>query len=110
MRRVGTNNSYPFLIMKNEEILKRAIEKARKNGYGKLTDFSQHDYSYWSSFTRYYGTIFKHSFAKAFWGIKWDSDSLAKQTCNDKYKAPWRYHLQQMVLEKEPLKYLEKYL
>jgi hypothetical protein len=43
--------------------------------------------------------IFSHSFAKAFWG-------------EEKYTGIycWQHHLQMMVLEEEPLKYLEKWL
>lgn len=31
-------------------------------------------------------------------------------TYNNKYIGDWKYHLQQMVLEEEPLRYLEKFL
>lgn len=39
-----------------------------------------------------YMIIFQHSFAKAFWG------------------EDWRYYLQQIVLKKEPIEYLSKFL
>lgn len=44
--------------------------------------------------------IFSHDFAKAFWG-------------EEKPKVPitlWQHHLQQMVLEEDPIKYLETFL
>jgi len=48
--------------------------------------------------------VFNHDFAKAFWFL-------------DKKKNPyfrnggsWQFHLQQMVLEENPIKYLEKFL
>lgn len=56
--------------------------------------------------------VFNHAFAKAFWG------EVAEEPCDDcKYKPdencevcfPWRYHLQQMVLEDNPLDYIRKY-
>ena len=66
--------------------------------------------------------IFSHDFAKSFWGEK----KMEGILYNDNHFAPngddlhgvelrydgfeWQYHLQQMVLEKEPLKYLEKFL
>ena len=59
--------------------------------------------------------IFSHDFAKAFWGtetirdkenefpyLKADYDRL--KTCER-----WQYHLQQMVLEDDPIKYLERF-
>ncbi len=65
-------------------------------------------------------TIFSHQFAKAFWGEEFINDN---NICKDESQDPilndayinsnmkiWQYHLQQMVLEPEPLKYLEKFL
>lgn len=69
--------------------------------------------------------IFSHDFAKAFWGkqehnLRRDFDyneliDYCKCGYREIYdgggnKYCWEYHLQQMVLEKEPLKYLEKFL
>ena len=76
--------------MNNNQILEKAIKKAVKNGYEPYYD----DYE-----------IFSHDFAKAFWGFKlifFDETMEAE--------IYWRYHLQQMVLEEEPLQYLEKFL
>ncbi len=50
----------------------------------------------------YYSIIFQQEFAKAFWH---DSEKY-----NDNDIRHWKGRLQQMVLEKEPLKYLERYL
>jgi len=73
-----------------------------------------------------YDTIFSHSFAKAFWGEKdyWHdtkctcggvgihiSDDTHDTDCKRvKCKRGFKFHLQQLVLEPEPLKYLEKFL
>lgn len=68
--------------------------------------------------------IFSHDFAKAFWGKGYDTYEKEKVPNtlvryyfqdgdgNDIYShlESWEYHLQQMVLEKEPLEYLEKFL
>jgi len=63
--------------------------------------------------------IFSHEFAKAFWGErnftvvkpKNDPTSHPREKSIYNYDKPaWQYHLQQMVMENEPLKYLEKFL
>ncbi len=114
--------------MKNEQILKKAIEKAKKNGwdaygfknhqvvmggialYEGKGDFVNNErngnlYSDWD-------IVFSHDFAKAFWG-----DELYVDEFNQYYMSrigepltKAQYHLQQMVLEEEPIKYLGKFL
>jgi len=97
--------------MKNEIILKKVIEKAVKNGWtmwnmvGVKSTIVNEKRCSWSGAKEFgigfFGggvftlndIIFSHKFAKAFWG-----------------EEEWGYQLQQMVLEKEPLKYLEKFL
>lgn len=70
--------------------------------------------------------IYNHDFAKAFWGekdYKYDGDESDFEDKHFQAGNPtgvdwclyyvgknWQYHLQQMVLEKEPLKYIEKFL
>ena len=49
--------------------------------------------------------IFSHDFAKAFWG---DKNYLDPDRAY--YIPAWKHHLQQIVLEEKPLKYLEKFL
>ena len=102
--------------MTNEQmlqILQKAIEKAMKNGW-KFPDNVNHklelvktDPSYltlWLKDNRYYSVIFSRSFAKALWG---EEETLTVDRKTGKY---WEINLQQMVLEKEPLKYIEKFL
>ena len=121
--------------MSNKEILKKAIEKAVKNGY----KYSQKAFDYFMEAERktlsdyvfqeklYYPIIFSRPFAKAFWGEKeymayyagyneW-ADATKKASKNAEYDDEqhnrmflWQYHLQQMVLVEQPLKYLERYL
>lgn len=82
--------------MTNEQILKLAIEKAKGNGW--ITNIISVNPGYEHEF------IFRHDFAKAFWGECSDQDMAAgSHNC-------WSHHLQQMVLEENPLKYLEKFL
>ena len=88
--------------MTNETILKKAIEKAKKNGYRFLNIIydGKDTLENCSEENLYYQFIFSHGFAKAFWGEE------------DKWWGlkNWQYHLQIMVLEKEPLLYLKKFL
>ena len=101
--------------MTDKEILKKAIEKTYKNGWGKGVDDRKlawtiaHDmnvryYRYW------YSIIFSHSFAKAFWG-EGDTGGDDCKSCgyNGCYKV-WKYHLSKMVLEPKPLQYLRRFL
>lgn len=111
--------------MTNQEILKKVIEKSQENKYS--LDLSN-DNLYWLK-TWLEGTnfldfpyeiiIFSHDFAKLFWGeanvcLACGKDVLKDSDCWANDDTPeikeWEYHLQQMVLEKEPLKYLEKFL
>lgn len=90
-------------------ILLGCIEKAEKNGYaipffskkliikkivdGKLPIIAS------------YGLLISYEFAKAFWGEKiLDKDMIISKN------PSWKYHLQEMVLWKNPLNYLEKFL
>ena len=118
--------------MNNEQILKKAIEKAMGNGWGtfkevkdlgvaiiKVPDkdtivmnWENIGYSYHT-----YSIIFSHDFAKTIWGeeklefLPEDSGLSAENNQAIYFEKPvYFYHLQQMVLEKEPLKYIEKFL
>lgn len=99
--------------MNRETILRKAIEKAVKNGYkgnlitklssGKCVTHCSH-----------IELIFSHDFCKAFWGedVTWlPTKQLNKLGRKEKFiKRDWQYHLQQMVLEKDPLIYLKKFI
>ena len=136
--------------MTNKEILKKAIEKAIKNGYEVPKDLRfypvlpKNPITLWSGdpitykelketgyedFTEqitFWGDdsvesiIFSHSFAKAFWGKKCNCShcQVYKKTKQlitaipfpKNHNLGWQFYFQQMVLEKNPLKYLEKFL
>jgi len=118
--------------MTNKEILQKAIEKAEKNGYQcepkvrwalfQGTHFACTKSAFFSRNQNYhvqntdregsqpgevrrwhsiFSIIFSHEFAKAFWG-----EEVAIHSSTSK----WEYHLSRIVLEKEPLRYLEKFL
>ena len=117
--------------MTNEQILKKAIEKAEENGLdilelGNNTGFDieclQASLSLDCQVSWHlYHFIFSHSFAKAFWGNYYVcSNCLRRLEEEGCYKfsngrqhvfttISWKGHLQQMVLEPQPLKYLEKF-
>ena len=109
--------------MTNEQILKKAIEKAIKNGW-KHQDIQEEDCSKLYIENKMVNCIiFSHYFAKAIWGEEiietygWDKgnhddnrERELKFFCYTYKKPAWQYHLQQMVLKEEPLKYLEKFI
>lgn len=105
----------------NKEILQRAIEKAEENGWKKPAIIMHEDtIDLWNPVdleddqVYVYGIIFSHEFAKAFWGEGDKSFGRRMLRIGDAYypfyKNGWRLHLQQMVLEEEPLKYLAMFL
>lgn len=114
--------------MTNEQIFKKAIEKAVKNGWNKekwglniipSVDFEfYHDGFYYKFESRFYPLemiIFSHDFAEKFWGNKNTLVIVKKvmghQTqCCVKDLPAWKHHLQQMVLEKDPILYLKRFL
>ena len=110
--------------MTNEQIIKKEIEKAIKNGwrdyaYDEVVTRSDGQIQLQSSsadleplrFVSINDIIFSHDFAKAFWGEEnypiTEIEYGGHKVLLDKV---WKARLQQMVLEKEPLKYLEKFL
>jgi hypothetical protein len=89
--------------MTDSEILKKAVEKAVKNGFKEEIECEAS--SYYSEDPCVYTNIFSHDFAKAFWG-----EGTLKIDFHNNTAPAWQYHLRRMVLEPEPLKYLERFL
>lgn len=87
--------------MTNKEILKKAIEKVTEGGY-EGCDLTCDRYT---EYGEYYHVIFSHDFAKAFW-----KRSHEREVSDFLSISGWQYRLQQMVLEEEPLKYIERAL
>ena len=118
--------------MTNEQILKKAIEKAVENGFkfhgnnkswsvsgGGLVDSKSLTieliaYSGETKLTAYpdwVRTIFSHEFAKAFWGEEeMHGEAECYYGCCMMCMDAYLYHLSKMVLEEEPLLYIEKFL
>lgn len=116
--------------MRKQEILEKAFKKAKRNGWKQSfwTRWSDNAWEDYSENDEHLMWIFKHDFARAFFGEKpfvWKetsgrpyilasgkAGSLTLKTNGDWEVSmqEWEYHLQQMILEKEPLKYLEQFL
>ena len=103
--------------MTNVQILKKAIEKAIKNGWDK------NNKSYWKNIASskellelyvsenaYFSLIFSHDFAKAFWGEEDAQIEVGEKKLIGANVPNWMWHIQQMVREKDPIKYLEKFI
>lgn len=99
--------------MTNQQILTKAIEKAIEGGwelpheaydfearpndmirFTSIDDETQ-DPGIW--YMPLEQLIFYHDFAKALWGDGWNATST---------QPNWQYHLQQMVIAEDPIKYL----
>lgn len=110
--------------MTNTEILTKAIEKAIDSGWDA---WGWPDYSVWTddyavifydkseevdptkmvergNLIELNSIIFSHDFAKALWGTK------IHQTSYEDFPEEWQYHLQQMVIAEDPIKYLGEHL
>lgn len=116
--------------MTKEQILKKAIERAVKNGLKKTSVpcIMINVYDLCGGMEECFNIIFNHDFAKAFWKTKKFKTITVKRNTYDwearppkiiqttKFKRTfrdgksWQSHLQQMVLSKDPIKYLEKHL
>ena len=88
--------------MTDKEMLRKAFQKAYGENFLEEVFEDEIKYGVTPEYVRQ--AVFEHSFAKAFWG----EESISPRIIG----APtaWKYHLQQMVLEEEPLKYLAKFL
>lgn len=115
--------------MTDAMILSKAIEKAEAKGFDITLVGDVQPYEDYRD-AKY--IIFSHFFAIAIWGEEYvdiyghtegeyrESRDFMEKFNKSNYRevgAPWhpyleswQYHLQQMVLEKEPLKYLEQFL
>lgn len=103
--------------MTDKEILYKAIKRARENGY-KCLDLDDVEY------VIYQEHIFSHDFAKAFWGnaqvcyecgdpiqkCRVDMDTSCGADEFDPTQVAYMYHLQVLIVQENPLKYLEKFL
>lgn len=107
--------------MTDKEILAAAIEKAKENGYElplhKIHRWNESAEGIFPVFEDFPLIIFDHQFAKAFFGEMETKDMsyIVNGVVFGDNEEPvsrtgWRFHLQQMVLEENPIKYLEQFL
>lgn len=119
--------------MTNKEILEKAIQKAIDGGYAlplnderldkyEIADDGLYDDSDFEHprelALSMEAIIFNHDFAKALWGDKpitspFMIDAQTALDCTHptyKTQPNWQYHLQQMAIADDPIKYLGEHL
>lgn len=107
--------------MTNKQILQKAIQKAIDGGWtgchithSTLEKWVVTDTPklciYWTTggnaYFHPYEFIFNHDFAKALWGDEGFTTTGLKCGKYDGVQRFWQYHLQQMVISEDPIKYL----
>lgn len=92
----------------NKEILEKSLQKAIKGGLSNsgIISWKQHLITDDEETLRRFAPIliFNHDFAKALWPP--DDETLEGFTSTD--NPMWQYHLQQMVIAQDPIKYLSE--
>ena len=109
--------------MKKERILKKAIEKAVKNGFDYMGYLNSRNYAWGINEEHNTTIIFSHDFAKAFWGKGWVCTNCGEPVELEEGEAgiclhnrsvsgeeeAFEYHLKQMVIT-DPILYLKRFL
>ncbi len=104
--------------MTKEEILTKAIEKARKDGFNSdelVAYFPRevaekgNEFMITALANSPDSIIFSHNFARAFWGDIWPEEFVGVKGLRGNFPY-WQAELQQMVVEEDRLKYIEKFL
>lgn len=105
--------------MKEIEILQKAIDKAKEHGF-TMPNKGGHEIFIDTTETvfdgkrmgwSYMDVVFSRTFAQSFWGEKMKNVTWSFGDKLETRAIPeWQYHLQQMVLEEHPIKYLEAFL
>lgn len=99
--------------MTNQEILEKAIQKAIAGGWDWSKIWTGQDYilEYLIESPQTY--IFNHDFAKSLWGKQETKPGIGKDYSGATggygqriTNHGWQYHLQQMVVADDPIKYL----
>jgi hypothetical protein len=102
--------------MTDKEILEKAIQKAA--GYDiSVPHFAHPLEKYeWNDEKRYwylgdiviplFEIIYQHDFAKALWDTRTDLEHRITDMYTLKHYALWEWHLMNMVLSNDPIKYL----
>ena len=104
--------------MKDKEVLQKAIGIAENNDdnyYDEYANSTLNALRPVATELEFRGIVFSHNFAKAFWGEGYD-DEITEMVVfptgheEEEYVIKWMYHLQQMVLEENPIDYLRKFI
>lgn len=105
--------------MTNQQILEKAVKQAQQNGYPyKDITVGYPDIKIGPNVFAFREIIFNHDFAKALWGkdgycyvnyeYSNDYEKLGPNSGSGNFAKLewWQYHLQQMVIADDPIKYL----
>lgn len=106
--------------MNNQQILEKAINLAIAGGwemeFANTTLWRPKELAEFSLMKNYPtlgSLIFNHNFAKALWGeeaaYSWSGDVVPAEP-DETAEPMWQYHLQQMVIAEDPIKYLGEHL
>lgn len=107
--------------MKDKEVLQKAIEIATENGFKSKSFSTGMMWGMWdamSKYNGYYGDIFSHDFAKAFFpkedDVKIGSNNQVPRNKGIAFVGitieSYLYHLMEMVRESNPIDYLRKFI
>ncbi len=114
--------------MTDAEILNKVIQMAEEKGFLGRTDTLHYnkpnktDLAYGRNIelcevaiylNTYQGIIMSHEFAKAFWSedkTTWTTPDGKEILIHQGSLKVWEFHLQQMVIKAEPIKYLSQFV
>jgi len=86
--------------------MKTILKKALEQSAGRKFDYqTKKDFDKMIKEDTYFSVIFSHEFAKAFWGE--EQEHFSKWGC---CKRAWKGHITIMVLEEDPINYLEQFI
>jgi len=101
--------------MTNQQILEKAIQKAIDGGwknaywvkrFNMAKELDELPYLFNDETPSFESVIFSHDFAKALWGDEGFTTTGLKCDKHPGVQRYWQYHLQQMVIAEDPIKYL----
>lgn len=126
--------------MTRSELLRIVVSQAKENGFAFRKWFQEHIRAEWPGMSeavnllgseyRYYALLFSHDFAKAFWNkgaqmtfivpastytrrnaqgeiITVERKAFTRRTIKPNV---WKYHLRQMAVSEDPLRYIRRFL
>jgi hypothetical protein len=103
--------------LSDKEVLQKAIGMAEDNDENYYDEDALSTLSALSPIAtelEFRGIALSHDFAKAFWGEGYDDEITEivqyPMGSEEMYVIKWMYHLQQMVLEENPINYLRKFI